>query len=402
MEKTVRSILTAIRSRRDQALHNFTKKFDGHSPRSLEVTASERRHAHTLVPREELASLKLAAQRIRRFHEKQAQGIQKSWRFQDHGVLLGEQIRPLARAGIYVPGGLAAYPSTVLMNAIPAKVAGVSKIIMATPWVGGKSNPYTLVAADLAGVDRIFKIGGAQAIAALAYGTKTVPAVDKIVGPGNIYVATAKRLVFGQVGIDMVAGPTEVLVVADDSARADFIASDLLSQAEHDPRATAILVTSSQKLATQVQSELKRQLVLLPRQEILSQALKNQGLILISRNLEEAIDLANQIASEHLELQIKNPRKWLSKIKNAGAIFLGHQSPVAVGDYLAGPNHVLPTAGSARFSSPLSAHDFYKRSSVIEMNGKSMKRFGPHISRLARLEGLTAHAASVDIRLQSR
>lgn len=346
--------------------------------------------------------MKLAAARIERFHREQARRLPKSWKKKDAGAVLGEKVQAIDRVGIYVPGGLAAYPSTVLMNAIPAKVAGVREIVMVSPWAGGTCNPYTLAAARIAGVDRIFKIGGAQAIAALAYGTKSVPAVDKIVGPGNIFVATAKRFVFGRVGIDMIAGPTEIIVVADDTADANFVASDLLSQAEHDPLAAPILITPSRRLAPLVLQALDRQLRTLKRREILKRSLRGQGLLVLTRNMKEAIDLANQSAPEHLSLQVKNAAGVASQIRNAGAIFIGPYAPVAFGDYIAGPNHVLPTVRTARFSSPLGVGDFLKRSSLIGFDQKSFGKLAPHVMRLANLEGLTAHAASVQIRLKRK
>jgi histidinol dehydrogenase len=381
VEKAVRKILEEVRRNGDRAVLKYTKRFDRFTPRPIEVSRAEIRDAYAQVRRTDLASLRLAAKRIERFHRIQYRKLSSSWKTKEGGLALGEEIRPLFRVGIYVPGGLAAYPSTVLMNAIPARIAGVKEIVMVSPWTGGTANPYTLVAADLAGVKRIFKVGGAQAIAALAYGTKSIPAVDKIVGPGNIYVATAKKLVFGKVGIDMIAGPTEVVIVADETADPDFVASDLLSQAEHDPRAQAILLTDSEKLARAVLGAVRR------------------GLTVVTRNRDEALELADRIAPEHLELQIRNAASAVSKIKNAGAVFIGRWSPVAFGDYLAGPNHVLPTAGTARFSSPLGIGDFLKRSSVIEIKQRSFKTLAPHVIRLAKLEGLTAHAASVEVRL---
>jgi histidinol dehydrogenase len=287
------------------------------------------------------------------------------------------------------------------MNAIPARVAGVEETVMASPWTGGMANPYTLVAADIVGIKKIFKVGGAQAIAALAYGTKSIPAVDKIVGPGNIYVAMAKKLVFGKVGIDMIAGPTEVVIVADETARPEFVAGDLLSQAEHDPRALAVLVTPSERLALSVLKSLRLELQSLKRREILKKALDNQGAIIVTRNTDEALMIANQLAAEHLELQVRNAGKLVSRVQNAGAVFVGPYSPVAFGDYLAGPNHVLPTSGNARFSSPLGVSDFLKRSSLIEMKQPLFKNLASHVIRLAKLEGLTAHAASVEIRLKA-
>lgn len=398
VEKTVRRIMEDVRRNGDRALLKYTKKFDRFTPRPIEVSRAEIRDAYHRVRQADLASLRLAAKRIERFH-----GLQKlpsSWKTREGGILLGEEVRPLSRVGIYVPGGLAAYPSTVLMNAIPARMAGVREMIMVSPWIGGSANPYTLVAADIAGVQRIFKVGGAQAVAALAYGTRSIPPVDKIVGPGNIYVAAAKKLAFGRVGIDMIAGPTEVVIVADETARPEFVAGDLLSQAEHDPKALAVLITPSGRLAEKVLHSLKDQLKSLKRREILRRALQYQGTILITRSREEALDLANRIGAEHLELQIRDAEKSVSKIQNAGAIFVGSYSPVAFGDYLAGPNHVLPTSGTARFSSPLGVADFLKRSSRIEIGRSSFTQLAPHVIRLAQLEGLTAHVSSVEMRLR--
>lgn len=400
VEEAVRAILQDVRKNGDRALFKYTKKFDRHSPERLEVTPDEIREAYRQVGAKELQSLKIAARRIETFHKLQKRRFLPSWKKRQEGLLWGEQIWPIHRVGIYVPGGLAAYPSTVLMNTIPASVAGVSEIFMASPWSQGTINPYTLVAAHLAGVDRIFKLGGAQAIAALAYGTENIPSVDKIVGPGNIYVATAKRLVFGKVGIDMIAGPTEVVIIADETANPAFIAIDLLSQAEHDPKAVPILITPSQKIIDAVLPEIDKQSEKLKRSQILSSAIRDHGLVILTRDVFEAIHITNEIAPEHLELQIRSPTAALSQLRNAGAVFLGHDTPVAFGDYLAGPNHVLPTSGTARFSSPLGVLDFLKRSSLIEANPHFLRRMGPHVARLAKLEGLTAHAASVEIRLQ--
>lgn len=402
VERAVRKIIEDVRRNGDRALLQYTKRFDRFTPKPIEVSRAEIRNAYRRVRQTDLASLRLAAKRIERFHRIQCGRLSSSWKWKTRkrGILLGEEIRPLARVGIYVPGGLAAYPSTVLMNAIPARVAGVQEILMVSPWTGGMANPYTLVAADMAGVEKIYKVGGAQAIAALAYGTQSIPAVDKIVGPGNIYVATAKRLVFGKVGIDMIAGPTEVVIVADETADPDFVASDLLSQAEHDPRAVAILITSSEQLASLVLRSLRLQLKSLKRSEILKRSLSEQGMIIITRTTKESLSLANELAAEHLELQVRNSKRLAASVENAGAIFLGPYSPVAFGDYLAGPNHVLPTSGTARFSSPLGVFDFLKRSSRIEIGQSPFIRLAPHVIRLAKLEGLTAHAASVEIRIK--
>lgn len=402
VEKAVRSILENVRRHGDRALLRYTQKFERHRPRSIEVSRREIAEAYRKAGRRELASLKLAASRIRSFHLEQARRLPRSWKNRKGGGLLGERVLPLDRVGIYVPGGLAAYPSTVLMNAIPAKVAGVREVVMVSPWTNGKVNPYTLIAADLAGVDRVFKIGGAQAIAAMAYGTKSIPAVDKIVGPGNAYVAAAKRLVFGKVGIDMIAGPTEIVVVADERADPEHVAADLLSQAEHDPMAVPVLLTHSEKLIQAVQEALERQLKDLQRREILGKSIHDRGVAVRTKNLIESILLSNQFAPEHLSLQIRNAEKALPKIRNAGAIFLGPLSPVAFGDYIAGPNHVLPTSGTARFSSPLGVGDFLKRSSVIGIGEKAFEKLAPTVIKLAKIEGLTAHAASVQIRLKRK
>ncbi len=402
VEAIVARIIKDVRHNGDRALLKYTQAFDDHTPKSLEVSRKETEAACRKIGRAEMASLKLAAARIRRFHERQAKNTRGSWKEPFDGAILGERISAIDRVGIYVPGGLAAYPSTVLMSAIPATIAGVREIIMVSPWRNGKANPYTLAAARLAGVDRVFKVGGAQAVAALAYGTKTIPAVDKIVGPGNIYVAVAKKQVFGKVGIDMIAGPTEVVIVADDSADPDFIAGDLLSQAEHDPQAMALLLTSSERLASSVRHSLKGQIQTSARGNILRRSLRSRGATIVTRSLTESVSLANEVGPEHLELQIRHPKKTVSLIRNAGAIFVGSFSPVAFGDYLAGPNHVLPTAGTSRFSSPLGVADFLKRSSVLEIGKKSFEKVAPHVIRLAKLEGLTAHAASVRIRLKGK
>jgi histidinol dehydrogenase len=402
VEATVREVIADVRAQGDAALLAYTERFDAHRPAALEVSRGEIADAAKAVKPEAMKALKLAAARITAFHKLQRRKFASSWSVRTSGALLGEQIRPLERVGIYVPGGLAAYPSTVLMNAIPAKVAGVREIVMVSPWRDGKPNPATLAAAKLAGVTRIFKIGGAQAIAALAYGTETVPAVDKIVGPGNAYVAAAKRLVFGKVGIDMIAGPTEIAVIADDRADPESVAADLLSQAEHDPLAVPLLLTHSEKLVRGVEQALERQLATLERRAILKKSLSERGLIVRTRNPAESIGLSDEFAPEHLSLQVRNAEKLFPKIRHAGAIFMGPWSPVAFGDYLAGPNHVLPTSGTARFSSPLGVADFLKRTSVIGMGRNAFEKLAPVVIRLAELEGLTAHAASVAVRLKGK
>ncbi len=400
IEETVKTIIADVRQRGDAALFELSKKFDriDLDVTNIEVSAAELESALANVSEESLAALQLAADRIGGYHAKQKQ---ETWLSTDEDdVLLGQMVRPLDRVGIYIPGGKAAYPSSVLMNAIPAKVAGVGEIIMVVPMPGGEINPHVLAAAKIAGVDRIFKLGGAQAVAALAYGTESVPRVDKITGPGNIYVATAKRLVFGQVDIDMIAGPSEILVINDGSGAAAHIAADLLSQAEHDELASAILVTSSETMAADVQREVEVQLQQLNRETIARQSIDDYGAIIVAESLAEAIEFSNRIAPEHLELAVDNPFEILSSIRHAGAIFMGHHTPEAAGDYLAGPNHTLPTGGTARFFSPLSLDDFVKKSSILSFTAEGLQRLGKDIIHIAELEGLEAHAKSVSIRLQ--
>lgn len=397
-DATVREILKQIKERGDAALLDFTSRFDQYdlSVEEIRVTPSEVAEAHNNVSDEGVEALKRAAENIREFHEHQKQ---ESWEYEKNGVLLGQNIRPLETVGIYVPGGKASYPSSVLMNAIPAKVAGVKKVVMCSPASKGQCSPDVLVAAEIAGVDSIFKVGGAQAIGAMAYGTNTIPKVDKIVGPGNIFVALAKRMVFGMVDIDMIAGPSEIVIVADDSAHADFIAADLLSQAEHDEQAVPILVTCSEILAQDVVKELKKQTIRLNRQSIIKKSLNDYCCLFVVESLSEAIKVANDIAPEHLELAVKEPRACAEQIRNAGAIFLGHYTPEAVGDYLAGPNHVLPTSGTARFSSPLGVYDFLKRTSIMSYSPEALKKEAPFIRVLADMEHLDAHANAVDLRI---
>lgn len=400
VEETVKTIIAAVRQRGDAALFELSKKFDriDLTIDNVEVSEAEIDAAMAAVSAESLAALQLAADRIATYHAKQKQ---ETWLSTDEDdVLLGQLVRPLDRVGIYVPGGKAAYPSSVLMNAVPAKVAGVAEVIMVVPMPGGEVNPHVLAAAKIAGVDRIFKLGGAQAVAALAYGTKSVPRVDKITGPGNIYVATAKRLVFGQVDIDMIAGPSEILVINDGSGNAAHIAADLLSQAEHDELASAVLVTTSEKMAVAVQEEVEKQLQQLSRETIARQSIEDFGMIILAENLDAAINFSNRIAPEHLELAIDNPFDILPRIRHAGAIFMGHNTPEAAGDYLAGPNHTLPTGGTARFFSPLSLDDFVKKSSIISLSESGLRRLSNEIVHIAELEGLEAHAKSVSIRLQ--
>ena len=398
-DETVRKILKDLQERGDAALLEYTSRFDrcDLSVEQLQVTPEEIRQAYNGVAEEELKALKEAAERIRRFHERQKQ---ESWNYEEEGIMLGQVVRPLATAGIYVPGGKASYPSSVLMNAIPAKVAGVDRVIMCSPFPDGQTRPHVLVAADIAGVTEIYKVGGAQAVAAMAFGTASIPRVDKIVGPGNIFVALAKRLVFGMVDIDMIAGPSEVLVVADHSANPAYVAADLLSQAEHDEEAVPILVTPEEGLAREVMAELERQKKTLDRQSIIDVSLSRECRILVTESLEEAVDVANRLAPEHLELALEEPGRWAEKIQNAGAVFLGHYTPEAIGDYLAGPNHVLPTSGTARFSSPLGVYDFVKRTSLISYSRSALKKCYKTVTLLAEMEDLGAHANSVKLRLE--
>ena len=389
VQQAVRRILADVRVRGDAAVREYTKKFDGVAPKDFEL--SEKRLA--AIPREQLEALRAAHERIKAFHEKQ---LQQSWEFTEaDGTRLGQRVSPLGRVGLYVPGGKAAYPSSVLMNAVPARVAGVGELIMVSP----NPNPLVLAAAALAGVDRVIGIGGAQAIAALAYGTKRIARVDKIVGPGNVYVAEAKRQVFGEVGIDMIAGPSEILVIADGSTPADWAAMDLFSQAEHDESAQAILLSPDEKYLDSVAAAIGRLIDEMPRKKTIAASLAARGALILTRDLDEACALANRIAPEHLELAVQDFEKILSKIKNAGAIFLGRWSSEAIGDYCAGPNHVLPTSGSARFSSPLGVYDFQKRTSVIAVSQQSAAKLGRIAATLADGEGLSAHARSARMRM---
>jgi len=402
IEQTVKNILADVRLRGDAALFDLTAKFDRLqlTAETIEVTTAEIEAAVAQVSPESQAALELAAQRIADYHRKQKQ---ETWLSTDEAdVLVGQLVRPLDRVGIYVPGGKASYPSSVLMNAVPAKVAGVAEVIMVVPMPDGVVDPHVLAAARIAGVDRIFKIGGAQAVAALAFGTESVPKVDKVTGPGNIYVATAKQLVFGVVDIDMIAGPSEILVINDGSGQAAHIAADLLSQAEHDELASAVLVTSCEQMASAVQAEIEKQLLALKREPIARQSIENYSAIIIAHDLDEAIAFSNRIAPEHLELAVDDPFAILPQIRHAGAIFMGHNTPEAAGDYLAGPNHTLPTGGTARFFSPLSLEDFVKKSSIISFSKAGLKRLGKDIVHIAELEGLEAHAKSVSIRLDEK
>jgi histidinol dehydrogenase len=398
VEKRVDEIIRAVQKTGDRALLRYTKLFDHVqlSRSTMEVKADEINRAMAKVPVKDLRTLRLAAKRITAFHRRQ---LQKSWQYRDPiGMLLGQRIAPLDRIGVYVPGGKASYPSTVLMNAVPARVAGVKEIIMTSPI--GKDGAIILAAAKIAGVDRIFRIGGAQAIAALAFGTATVPKVDKIVGPGNIFVATAKRMVFGEVDIDSIAGPSEILLLADDSADPRYVAADMLSQAEHDQLAAALCVTSSMSTALKIQKAAEEQLRGTKRQAITFKSLAKYGAIIVARGMKEALQLANTIAPEHVELIVRQPQKWAREIRNAGAIFLGPYSTPPLGDYLAGPNHVLPTGGSARFFSPLGTYDFLKRTTVIRAERRGLRALAPKITHLARLEGLDDHARAVEARFK--
>jgi histidinol dehydrogenase len=399
VEAKVAAILEEVRKRGDRALYEYTESFDGVNVKGkLKVSLREIKSSLKKIPGRDLELLRLASRRLDEFHRRQ---VPNSWyTVEKNGTALGQRITPLERVGIYVPGGKAAYPSTVLMNAIPARVAGVKEIIMVTPPSRGRINPYVLAAAELAGVDRVYRVGGAQSIGALAYGTRTVPKVDKIVGPGNIYVATAKKLVYGTVDIDMVAGPSEVLILNDGTGDPAWIAADLVAQAEHDELASSILVTTSTKMAREVVKEVSKQLKRLKKRTVAKASISNYGTVILTRNLVEAARITNTIAPEHLQIFTQRPEEVLGLVKNAGAIFLGSLSPVATGDYLAGPNHTLPTGGTARFSSPLGVEDFIKRSSVISLSKQGLKALGPPTERFAKLEGFEAHARSVAIRLK--
>jgi len=394
-EKTVQEIINAVKTRGDDALLEFTRRFDRldvKEPSQLEIPYRELKKAYERIPSDLREALEFAAARIKKFHEKQ---LENSFTvYEEDGIILGQKVLPLERVGVYVPGGKASYPSTVLMNTIPAKVAGVEEIVMASPNPGDA----TLAAAFIAGVDRVFRIGGAQAIAALAYGTDTVPKVDKIVGPGNIYVALAKKILYGVVDIDMVAGPSEILVIADETANPEWVAADLLSQAEHDELAGAFCVTDSFEQALRIKEAVERQLQELDRKEIAAKSVENWGTIFVVENLDEACELANTIAPEHLEIVTSSPWDLVPKIKHAGAIFIGHYATEPLGDYVLGPNHTLPTGGTARFFSPLGVYDFIKRSSIIYVSPQGFEKVADPASVLAQYEGLTAHKRAVDIR----
>lgn len=396
-DRTVLGIIETVRENGDQALKSYTEQFDGVRLDNLTVTAEEFAEAQTLITEQFLSALRKAKQNITAFHEVQKE---QSWFInQEKGIVLGQKVTPLDSVGIYVPGGKAAYPSTVLMNAIPAKIAGVGMIAMVTPpQANGKVNPHVLVAAQEAGVDIVYKIGGAQAIAALAYGTETVKKVVKITGPGNAFVARAKKWVFGDVAIDMIAGPSEICVVADDSAVPEFVAADLLSQAEHDERATAVCVTTSKSFAEALHKEVVKQTEQADRKGIIEVSIANNGRIILVDSLDEAYDFVNKLAPEHLQLMVNNPMEQLPFIHNAGAIFLGNYSPEALGDYMAGPNHTLPTSGTSAFSSPLGVYDFMKKSSIIHYTEQALQDVSEDIITIANAEGLTAHANSIQVR----
>ena len=400
VDTAVANIIADVQTRGDAALLDYTTRFDRFVPASaaaLELTAAELKAAFDRIPDATRTALEAAAERVRRYHEHQKM---QSWSYTEaDGTLLGQQVTPLDRVGIYVPGGKAAYPSSVLMNALPAKVAGVAEIIMVVPTPGGERNDIVLAAAHVAGVNRVFTVGGAQAVAALAYGTQTIPAVDKITGPGNAYVAAAKRRVFGVVGIDMVAGPSEILVICDGTTPPDWVAMDMFSQAEHDENAQAILLCPDADYLRQVQASIDRLLPTQPRRDIIAASLGNRGALIQVADLDEACELANFIAPEHLEMSIATPRDYLPKLKHAGAIFMGRFASESLGDYCAGPNHVLPTSRTARFASPLGVYDFQKRTSLIEVSAEGAQTLGRIASILAHGEGLTAHARSAELRL---
>ena len=395
----VSGIISDVAARGDKALYEYCEKFDKCALKSLAVTREEIENAFRLVEPEFIEILKESAENIRVFHKRQVKEgfIQTN----ENGSVVGQRVIPLEKVGLYVPGGTAAYPSTVLMDAIPAKVAGCKEIVIVTPPdKEGNVNPAILAAAYIAGVDKIFKVGGAQAVAALAYGTETIPRVDKIAGPGNMYVAEAKRQVYGRVDIDMIAGPSEILIVADGKSDARIIAADLLSQAEHDKNASAVLVTDSEKLANEVSNELERQISLLPREEIARASIDNNGLIIVTSNIDVAIEIADEIAPEHLEISVDEPFSYLGKVKNAGSVFLGRYCPEALGDYFAGPNHTLPTSGTARFSSPLSVDDFVKKSQYIYYTKDALNAVYKKVAAFAEKEGLSAHARSARARFE--
>jgi len=397
VEASVKTILTAVARAGDQALVRYTRKFDKVTlkPPQFRVSPEQVKEAYYQIRKEEGDALRFAAQRIMAFHERQRS---KTWMYQDNGATLGQVVMPLDAVGLYVPGGKAVYPSSVLMSAIPAKVAGVKRVVMCTPASKSGISPYLLVAADIAGVDEVYRIGGAQAVAAMAYGTKTIARVDKIVGPGNIFVATAKRLLYGTVDIDMIAGPSELLVIADEAANPVHVAADLLCEAEHDEEARVYLVTTSERLAKEVVRQMQDQLKRLNRIKLVAKSLARHAVAFVVGSMEEAIDLANAIAPEHLTLSVDRPFDYLEKVRHAGALFLGRYTPPAVADYVAGPNHVLPTGGTARFFSPLSFDDYVKKSNIIAYSKEELVKVKDHLSRIAQMEGLDAHAKSVESR----
>ena len=401
INEKVKNIIEDVKENGDEALFKYNEMFDNVIMTELTVSSEEIEEAYNRMDVKFKETLKIAHDNIKKFHEKQVRN--NFFVNENDGVILGQIINPIEKVGVYVPGGTASYPSTVLMNVIPAKIAGVNEIILVTPPnKNGKIDDVILASAKIAGVDKIFKVGGAQSIAALSYGTETIPKVYKIVGPGNIYVAMAKKMVYGEVAIDMVAGPSEILIIADESANAANVAADLLSQAEHDKLASSVLVTTSGKLAENVKAELEKQLKLLPREETARESINTNGRIIITKTLDQAINISNEIAPEHLEICIDDPFSVLSKIKNAGSIFLGKNTPEALGDYLAGPNHTLPTSGTAKFSSPLSVDDFIKKSSVIYYTKEALEKVKDNVINFAKNEGLDAHANSVSVRFQEQ
>lgn len=402
IDAVVGGIIADVRKRGDAALIEYTDRFDRVklTAKTIRVSSKELRDSLKNIPKDGRQALELAARRIAAFHKKT---VEKPFSYKDQlGVRLGQMVRPLDRVGIYVPGGMGAYPSSVLMNAIPARVAGVREVVMVSPPSAESERPEVMAAAAIAGVDEFYRVGGAHAVAALAYGTRSIAPVDKIVGPGNSYVQAAKRMVYGVVDIDKMAGPSEVLVIADDSADPQWVAADLIAQAEHGSGdESALLLTPSAKIAEQVAAAIVEALENLPRAKSVQQVLTKRGALVVVRNLEEAFELANVVGPEHLELEIRNPSRWLPKVKAAGAVFLGPMSPAPFGDYLAGPNHVLPTGGSARFASPLGAYDFLKRTSIIEASAGALRKLGPTVARLARMEGFEGHARAMEVRNQA-
>lgn len=397
IQNVVRKIIADVRKEGDKAVKRYTEKFDAIKLNRLSITKKEIESSAKNAGREFLKALKESAKRIKTFHELQKE---ESWYFSEKGIMLGQIISPIERVGVYIPGGKASYPSTVLMNVIPAQIAGVKEIALCVPTPDGRINPWVAAAIQLLGIREVYRIGGAQAIAALAYGTETIKRVDKIVGPGNIYVAVAKKMVFGDVGIDMIAGPSEILIIADETASPSFIAADLLSQAEHDEMASSVLITDSESLSEKVRKELTSQLKNLRRKDIIKKSLDKYGAIIITKNLNNAIDIANEIAPEHLEIITKTPASLLRRIKNAGAIFIGKWTPETLGDYTAGPNHTLPTSGTARFSSPLGVYDFIKRRSLLSSKKEGFAGLAKTVETLADVEGLEAHGNTVRVRMK--